>query len=59
MKYKLSNYKKEIDFSKKHKMSFYQIKHNLVQLAGAVKYTNCISAEERDSSNECPGYDMK
>ena len=27
--------------------------------AEAVEYTNCISAEEQDSPNECPGYDIK
>ena len=26
------------------------------QLAGAVEYTNCISAERKDSPNEHPGY---
>ena len=31
----------------------------LAQSAGAVKYTNCISAEGLDSPNECPGYDIK
>ena len=25
----------------------------------AVEYTNCISAEGQDTSNECPGYDTK
>ena len=30
------------------------------QLAEAVKYTYCISAEEQDSNpNECPVYDTK
>ena len=29
------------------------------QLAGAVKYTNCISAEGQDSTNKCSGYDIK
>ena len=29
------------------------------QLAGAVEYTNCISAEGYDSFNECPGYYTK
>ena len=28
----------------------------MAQSAGAVEYTNCISA---DSLNECPGYDTK
>ena len=27
--------------------------------AGAVEYTDCTSAEELDSTNECPGYDTK
>ena len=27
--------------------------------AGAVKYTDCASAEKWDPSNECPGYDTK
>ena len=27
----------------------------LAQSAGAVEYTNCISAEGNNSSNECPG----
>ena len=29
------------------------------QLAGAVEYTDCISAEGKDSPNECPRYDTK
>ena len=29
------------------------------QLAGAVEYTDYISAEEQNSPNECPGYDTK
>ena len=28
------------------------------QLAGAVEYTDCISAEGWDSLNKCPGYDI-
>ena len=28
-------------------------------LAGAVEYTNCISAEGYGSHNECPRYDIK
>ena len=28
-------------------------------LAGAVEYTNCISAEGEDPLNECPGYNIK
>ena len=31
----------------------------MAQSAGAVEYTDCISAEELNSSNECPGYDTK
>ena len=31
----------------------------MAQLAGAAKYTDCISAEEEDSSNECHRYDTK
>ena len=30
----------------------------MAQSAGAVEYTNCISIEEQDSSNECPVYDI-
>ena len=33
--------------------------HQLAQLAGAAEYTNCSSAEENNSPNECPGYDTK
>ena len=29
------------------------------QSAGAVEYTNCISAEGHDSPNECPRYNNK
>ena len=31
----------------------------LAQSAWAVEYTDCISAEELDPTNECPGYDTK
>ena len=31
----------------------------MAQLAGAVEYTDCISAEEWDSPNKCPVYDLK
>ena len=31
----------------------------LAQSAGAVEYTDYISAEGFDSSNECPGYGTK
>ena len=32
----------------------------MAQSAGAVEYTNCISAEESDlPPNECPEYDIK
>ena len=30
-----------------------------MQSAGAAEYTECISAEEYDSPNECPGHDTK
>ena len=29
------------------------------QSVGAVEYTSCKSAEGKDFSNECPGYDRK
>ena len=32
---------------------------SLVQLAGAVEYTDCIPAEGKDSPNECSRYDTK
>ena len=31
----------------------------MVQSAGAAEYTDCISAERKDSLSECPGYDTK
>ena len=31
----------------------------MTQLAEAVEYTDCISAEGSDSSNMCPAYDTK
>ena len=31
----------------------------MAQLAGAVEYTDCTSAEGKISSNECPEYDTK
>ena len=31
----------------------------MVQSVKAVEYTNCISAEGKDSPYECPGYDTK
>ena len=31
----------------------------LAKSAGAAEYTNCISAEGKDSSNECPQYNTK
>ena len=31
----------------------------MAQSVGAVEYTICISAEEQNSPNECPGYDTK
>ena len=29
------------------------------QLVGAVQFTDCTSPKEQDSSNECPGYEIK
>ena len=29
------------------------------QSAGTAEYTDCIFAEEKDSLNECPGFDTK
>ena len=29
----------------------------IAQFTGAVEYTDCISAEGYDPTNECPGYD--
>ena len=31
----------------------------LAQLAGAVEYTDCFSAEEYPPPNKCPGYNTK
>ena len=31
----------------------------MAQLAGAAEYTDCISAEGKNSPNECPGYVTK
>ena len=31
----------------------------MVQSAEAVEFTDCISAEGKDYSNDCPGYDTK
>ena len=31
----------------------------MAQLARAAEYTHCISAEGKDSPNQCPGYDTK
>ena len=31
----------------------------IAQSAGAIKYTDCISAEGYNSPNECPKYDIK
>ena len=31
----------------------------VAQSAGAVKYTDCFSAEGLEPPNECPGYDTK
>ena len=33
--------------------------HTPAQSPGAVKYIDCISAEELNSPNRCPGYDVK
>ena len=37
------------------------LEHNIAQLAGAVEYTDCFSAEgvRTPSPNKCPGYDTK
>ena len=37
----------------------YIVIHRFAQLAGAVEYTDCISAERKDSQNEFLGYDTK
>ena len=34
-------------------------KRFIAQLAGAVEYTDCFSAEGLDPLNRCPGYDTK
>ena len=31
----------------------------MAQSGGAVEYTDCISAEEQDTPNQCLGYDTK
>ena len=31
----------------------------MVQSAGAIEYTDCISAEGLDSRNDCPRYEIK
>ena len=31
----------------------------VVQSAGVAEYTDCISAEGQDPTNECPGHDTK
>ena len=31
----------------------------MAQSAVAAEYTDCISAEELDSTNKCPGYETK
>ena len=38
---------------------FYLIELIFAQLAGAVEYTDCTSAEGEDPTNECPGYDTQ
>ena len=35
------------------------LKYCFARLAGAVEYTDCISAEGYVTPNECPGYDTK
>ena len=42
-----------------NKLSWYSPNSTLAHLAGAAEYTDCISAEGQDSSNECSGYDAK
>ena len=38
----------------------YNLENNLAQSAGAVEYTDCISAEGQDRPHQvCPGYDTK
>ena len=32
---------------------------SVAQLAGAIEYTDCFSAEGLHPTNECPGYDTK
>ena len=36
-----------------------QLTWYIVQLAGAVEYTDCIVAKGKDLTNECPSYDTK
>ena len=40
-------------------MRFFTSFFGIIQPAGALEYTDCISAEGYDSPNECPGYDTK
>ena len=40
-------------------IQFKDFQYWLAQLAGAVEYTDCISAEGKDSPNKCPVYDTK
>ena len=37
------------------------LRNTVAQLAGAIEYTDCTSAEGQDPqpTNECPGYDIK
>ena len=35
----------------------WQLYEEMLKSVETVKYTDCISAEELDSLNECPGYD--
>ena len=40
-------------------MCVYKYTFVLAQLAGAVEYTDCTSAEGKEPLNECPGYVTK
>ena len=37
----------------------FRLKNVMVQSAGTVEYTDCISAERYNSPNKCPRYDTK
>ena len=50
------------EFTNLHKVKRFQAflsYTNIAQLAGAGEYTDCISAKDKDSPNECPAYDTK